>query len=48
MARNELIRVSEDEKKSLERAREAEFGTDEVPFGAVIEALADNYLSGEN
>jgi hypothetical protein len=44
MSRESTVRVSDGEKESLDVAREDIFGTDEVPYGTVIQALVDNYF----
>lgn len=41
--RDESIAVTAGEKKSLDTAAEELFGTTEVPYGAVISALANQY-----
>jgi len=42
MARQNTVKVSNDEKTSLDKARESIFGTDEVPYGVVISKLCEN------
>lgn len=39
MAREERIRVSSEEKQLLDEKRTELFGTDEVPYGAVVAEL---------
>ncbi|QGA82764.1 hypothetical protein LC1Hm_1720 [Halomicrobium sp. LC1Hm] len=39
MGRTNHIRVSDAEKEELNKARMSLYGTDEVPFGAVIDRL---------
>jgi tRNA(Arg) A34 adenosine deaminase TadA len=41
MLRETTITVSYDEKDRLDEARREMFGTDEVPYGAVITRLVD-------
>lgn len=43
-ARNEHIVVSPDEKSSLDDVADEKFGTKQVPYGAVIASLTDDYL----
>jgi hypothetical protein len=46
--RNTTIRISDDEKELLDQAAKAEFGTDEVPYGATVERLAEKTIEGAN
>jgi len=43
--RTKTIRISEDEKKSLDEAAKVAFGTTDVPFGAVVSMLTTEYLT---
>jgi len=43
MARRNTIAVSDEEKAELDQVREAQFGTDSVPYGEVIQMLVDDY-----
>lgn len=47
MPRNTTISVSHEEKACLDDAAEALFGTDEVPYGAVVSELVTR-VSGIN
>lgn len=42
MARENTVKVSNEEKNLLDEARESIFGTDEVPYGVVISELCKN------
>jgi len=44
MGREELIRVSSEEKELLEKVRGEEFGTDSVPLGEVLELACQRFL----
>lgn len=44
MARENTIKVSDDEKALLEEVRQTEFGTDSVPFGEALTVACENYL----
>lgn len=46
--RETTISVSEEEKKELDAASEALFGTDEVPYGATISRLCRQYTGTES
>lgn len=46
MARDTTIALSEDEKESLDSVRDDIFGTDEVPYGTVVEHLIEEHFSG--
>lgn len=43
MARNSTIAVSNEEKEKLDNIRDNIFGTDEVPYGVVINHLIESY-----
>lgn len=43
MKRNKKIRVSDAEHRRLNDAKVEIFGTDKVPFGAVVSELLDYY-----
>jgi len=45
--RDNQIRLSDQEYSKLEDAKQAVFGTDEVPFGVVIGRLAENEITDE-
>lgn len=45
MARENLIRVSEEEKELVESVRQTEFNTEEVPLGVAISVACENYLN---
>jgi len=47
MLRETTITVSYDEKDRLDDARRELFGTDEVPYGAVISELVDRVADGD-
>lgn len=47
MRENE-IRLSDDEKSDLDNVAEQRFGTTEVPYGAIVSALTNDYLNGDN
>jgi hypothetical protein len=42
MARENTVKVSNEEKNALDRARQQLFHTDEVPYGVVISKLCEN------
>lgn len=42
MARQNTVKVSDEEKDALDRARQKLFNTDEVPYGVVISELCDD------
>lgn len=44
MARENTVKVSDEEKEALDAAREDIFGTDEVPYGAVVKRLVDYHF----
>jgi len=48
MARENTIKVSDKEKELLDRARESMYGTDEVPYGKIVEDLSVTYLNQVN
>lgn len=41
--RENTIKVSDSEKEALDKAREEIFGTQSVPYGEVIQKLAEEY-----
>lgn len=43
MARDNSIAVTDEERELLGEVRQDIFGTDEVPYGVVIESLVDEY-----
>jgi len=43
MARDNNVVLSDSELESLQDVREAMYGSHEVPYGVVIQALIDNY-----
>jgi len=43
MAREDRIRVSEEEKQALDSVKQDMFGTKEVPYGAVITPLINHW-----
>lgn len=44
MARENTVKVSDEEKEALDAAREDIFGTDEVPYGTVVQRLVDYHF----
>lgn len=47
MLRETTISVSHEEKARLDEAANVLFGTDEVPYGAVVDELAANVIGDE-
>jgi len=47
MARDDQIRVSKEEKQALDSVKQDMFGTDEVPYGAVITPLINHWRKTE-
>jgi hypothetical protein len=47
MTRDSTVRVSDREKDELDAARDDIFGTDEVPYGVVVQALVDEHFEDE-
>lgn len=43
--RANTIRISADEQALLDDVAQDRYGTQEVPYGAVVEALAKDYLN---
>jgi len=43
MARDNSIAISDQEREALREARQDIFGTDEVPYGVVIQTLVDEH-----
>lgn len=49
MVRQNSIKVSDEEKELLEEVRQAEFGTDSVPFGEALQVACEAYyLKNDN
>lgn len=46
MARENNIVLSDEELTKLRDVRQAIYGSDEVPYGVVVERLADEYRGG--
>lgn len=44
MSRDKRIRVSEDEHELLSKTREQIYGTDEVPYGTVVQRLCEDVV----
>jgi len=44
VARENLIRVSDEEKELVECVRQSEFKTEEVPLGVAISVACNEYL----
>ncbi|AGM11542.1 hypothetical protein M199_gp124 [Halogranum tailed virus 1] len=44
MARDNLVRLSDREKKLLEEVRDTEYGSDSVPLGEALEVACEQYL----
>lgn len=47
MARENNIVLSDSELEQLQRTREAMFGSDEVPYGVVVENLCEQWSENE-
>jgi len=43
MARENTIKLSDEEKDGLDAVRDDMFGTDEVPYGVVVSKLVDEH-----
>lgn len=48
MARENNVVLSDSELESLQDVREAMYGSHEVPYGVVIQALIDKYNDGDS
>lgn len=44
MARENLVKLSDRERKLIEEVRMTEFGTDSVPLGEAVEVACETYL----
>lgn len=48
MARENLVRLSDEEKKLVEEVRKIKFGDSEVALGVAVREACESYLKNDN